>query len=618
VLDFRSSFIADGAPGFGEAAAGDHLQTVYRFWLSGHQLFDGGAPWRDPYSFQPLVEPQVALGGWPFGVPFYPLDALAGPVVAWNTLLLAGIVAAGLLTYAWLRCLQLQEVPAALGGLAFAIAPYRLEQSGGHLLGWIAVLIPLALLACERSRSAHSARRAHWWGALAAVALVSIPLSGQLHLALGAIPFALAYAAVRFGPVTFGWVLAGALAATGIGLAIRYTLIAGSIEAGGRSLDEVRMFEADWLDLLSRWERNGSEQFVYLGWLTPALALLGLVLLRRRRSLAIVLGLAVLVPALLAVGTHLPTYSLLWDALPPFRFPRVPERLLPIANLALAALAAVGAARILALRRAPVVAAVLVALVAADLAVQPLRASPADPGNAAYGEGLQRVPGRTLELPLFEPGIHYGSVYNYYTLQGRRERPGGYSTLAPPIAFDFFFRLNRLSCGVWLDGDAEELESLGIGPVIFHEGLYRQSRTPGAWFAWQALRREGYRPIEQAGAVTLLGPGSGPVAPAPVPEPSRSQIVFCEGWRERVMEEREAPFWVWGEGRRELVLSSPSATWATIWVDGERARTLRVERTTSASIELPGAGWHAVVLELPRLLATQPPRGLRLERLGAS
>jgi hypothetical protein len=66
------------------------------------------------------------------------------------------------------------------------------------------------------------------------------------------------------------------------------------------------------------------------------------------------------------------------------------------------------------------------------------------------------------------------------------------------------------------------------------------------------------------------------------------------------------------------VLSSPSATWATIWVDGERARTLRVERTTSASIELPGAGWHAVVLELPRLLATQPPRGLRLERLGAS
>ena len=207
----------------------------------------------------------------------------------------------------------------------------------------------------------------------------------------------------------------------------------------------------------------------------------GLVLLRRRRrALAVVLGArARSYPSSSLSGRICRSTSSLWDALPPFRFPRVPERLLPIADLALAALAAVGAAAASRLRRAPVVAAVLVALVAADLAVQPLRASPADPGNAAYGESLQRIPGRILELPLFEPGIHYGSVYNYYTLQGPRERPGGYSTLAPPLAFDFFFRLNRLSCGVWLDGDGEELESLGIEPVIFHQGLYRQSRTAG-------------------------------------------------------------------------------------------------------------------------------------------
>ena len=38
--------------------------------------------------------------------------------------------------------------------------------------------------------------------------------------------------------------------------------------------------------------------------------------------------------------THFPLYSMLWHALPPFRFPRVPERLLPIACLCIAALAA--------------------------------------------------------------------------------------------------------------------------------------------------------------------------------------------------------------------------------------------------------------------------------------
>ena len=47
------SFMAEGRPGHGEAAPGDHLQTGYQLWLVGHQLEHGRAPWRDPYSFQP-------------------------------------------------------------------------------------------------------------------------------------------------------------------------------------------------------------------------------------------------------------------------------------------------------------------------------------------------------------------------------------------------------------------------------------------------------------------------------------------------------------------------------------------------------------------------------------
>ncbi len=65
---FGSEFISTGLPGYGEAASGDHLQAAYRFWLVGHQLLGGHAPWIDPYSFQPLVDPQVVFGGWPFGL----------------------------------------------------------------------------------------------------------------------------------------------------------------------------------------------------------------------------------------------------------------------------------------------------------------------------------------------------------------------------------------------------------------------------------------------------------------------------------------------------------------------------------------------------------------------
>jgi hypothetical protein len=635
VGSFFSAFIADGEPGFGEAAAGDHLQSVYRFWLLGHQLEHAAAPWRDPYSFQPLVDPQFALGGWPWGIPFWPLEAAFGPVVAWNVLLLAGIVAAGLLTYGWLRALDLEVAAAAVGGLAFAVAPYRIEQSGGHLLGWIAVLLPLCLLAIERSRSAETGTAAHAWGALAAVALVSIPLSGQVHLALGAVPLALAYAAVRsFSPrdtqlsdaptgrVPFTWTLAGAVAAVGVGLAIRYTIIAGSIEAGGRSLAEVELFQASWGALADRFPPNAgevfaSERFVYTGWLTPLLAAAGLaVLIRTRRWwLALVLGLAALAPILLALGTNVPLYEPLWNALPPFRFPRVPERLMPVACLALAALAAFGISWLLRVvpRRRAVAVVLTVLVVGADLIVQPLGASEADPANEAYA--ALPSSGRTLELPLFEPGIHFGSVYLYYELQAPRERPGGYSTLAPPPAFDFYFRFNRLSCGIWLPDDEAALREYGVGPFLFHAGLYEQAQRPGAWFAWRALEEQGYRAAATGGQVTLFERGRGPMAPPPVAEPNHGQVVFCEGWHEWTMLEREGPLWIYGEHTVELELTAPATTTARVWVDGAVVDSPTVARRATVSVDLEGDRWHWVMLEVPRLVGTAVPRGLTIARM---
>jgi hypothetical protein len=497
---FTSEFLAGGAPGHGEAAAGDHLQVTYHYWLVGHQLEHGRAPWRDPYTFRPESKPLLNLQGWPFGLPFWPLRALFGTVVAWNMLVLLLYGLAGLLTCAWLIELGLPRGPALVGGLAFALAPYRANQSVGHLLGAISIMLPLALLGFER------ARRGGWgWLALAAASLASIPLSGQVHLALGAIPFVCTYGSVRARrPRELAGVVVALALAVAAGLLVQQTSISGSVLAGGRSLHAVEHYSAGLGDFVAR-RKTETEKYVFLGWLTPIAALAGLVLLWRegRRGLAWVLGLGALVPILLALGTHLPLYTALWHAFKPFRYPRVPERLMPIACLCLAALVAFAVARI-SWRHALLVPAVALALVALDLHVRIYGASAADEHNSAYAALRGAPPGRLLELPVFLPDIHYGSVYQYYDMQVLRERPLGYSTLAPVAADELARRLRALNCG--RARDVALLRRLAVRYVAVHKPLFAHTTLVPASCqakAERGLRRLGLRRLVSGGAIEI-------------------------------------------------------------------------------------------------------------------
>ena len=465
VRDARTSFLAGGAPGYGEAAPGDHLQTGYRFWLVGHQLGQGGAPWRDPYSFRPESAPRPNLGGWPFGLPYWPLHALFGTVVAWNLFVLLSYLGAGGLACTWLRALGLARGPALVGGLAFALAPYRVEQSTGHLLGPISMLLPLSLWALERRRPV-----------VAAAALASIPLSGQVHLALGAIPFVLAYAAAR-GRIRQA--LPAAALAVAAGLLVDHAVIAGSLQAGGRSLREVTRYSAEWSDLVSRHKGETAETFVFLGWATPLLALAGLTAVGRR-GLAVVLAAGAAAPVLLSLGTNLPLYAWLWRHVPGFGFPRVPERLMPIACLCLAALVAY------ALQDRRRLAPLALVLVALDLHVPLYGASAADEGNRAYAALRGAPPGRLLELPVYLPDVHLGSVYLYYDMQAPRQRPLGYSTLATATDDATARRLrDQLS--------PELLRRLGVRYVAVHRG--------------GRLRLPGYRVLARDGPITMYERG---------------------------------------------------------------------------------------------------------------
>jgi len=577
-----SRFLARGTPIPGEAAAGDHLQAEYHLWLVGHQLDHGRAPWRDPYTFRPESPPRWNFGGWPFGLVFWPLDALFGHVRAWNLFLLLTYLAAGGFAYLWLRELAIPAAAAAFGGLVFALEPYRVAQSAGHLRGPISALLPLALWALERGR------RGSWWGyAVACAALASIPFS-DVHLALGAIPFFLLYALCRGawldGVLTTAPALAAAL------LVGRYST--SGIGSGGRSLREVSHYSATGLDFVTRHPRHGLESFVFLGWLTPLLALAGLVVLvlARRWWLVAVLAVGALVPLLLALGTHFPLYSMLWHHLPPLRYPRVPERQMPVACLALAALAAFAVARL----RWVLVAALLV-LVAADLRVSIYEAAAAEPGRAAYAGLL--TPGRLLELPVLHPGVHLGSVYLWYDQVAQRERPGGYSTIAPQSAARLSLRLAELNCGDWRHGDDALLRRLGVRYVAFHRGLAGET----GWFAWRALRRHGFGQAAHDDGVTMLRLG-GIRGSSPVPEP-RKRVVFCAGWKGASPRYRHAAFWA--RARLRVHFTTHKRVRVRLSLDGRAVRSLLVTRPVT--VRVGHTGWRLVGIDVNRA-----DRGLRV------
>ncbi len=591
--------MSGGAPAHGEASPGDHLQSLYHYWLVGHQLEHGRAPWRDPYTFQPEAKRQPNFPGWPFGFLFWPLGAAFGLIVGWNALQLVIYALAGLFACAWLRELGLARGPALVGGLAFAIAPYRVEQSIGHLLGPISILLPLALWAFELAQN-----RSKWWLVLSGAAIASIPLSGQVHLALGTIPFFLAYAVCRTRDrrLLTGAAL-GALASVGAGLLVRETLIKGSTQSAGRSLDEITRYSAEAGDFVSRQLDHGrSEQFVFLGWATPLIALTGLALLwrSRRYSLAALLALGVVIPVVLALGTNTPLYSAVWHALPPFRFPRVPERLLPITCLCLAALVAFATARF----RSSFVTAIAIVLVLADLHVSVYhKSAPGDPEAIA-----SRGNGRLLELPVLDPSVHLGSVYLWYDTADRRERPGGYSTTAPKAGKRTADRLERLNCGDWSGDIPAELAELGVTRITLHRGLFTRNRgiPDTTAFALKGLAGHGWRATRRAGSVTLFERGIG----VSEPELSAGPPVFCQGWygdtgSGRYMSERHAPFWIFGSGRLKLVFAASTLP-HRVTVDGRQGLRLR------------GRGWHLVTVDVPRLISVAGQRqrvGLKLIRV---
>ena len=453
--------------------------------------------------------------------------------------------------------------PAIVGGLAFEIAPYRAVQSAGHLLGPISLLLPLSLWALERGRRGNPA-----WLALSAVAIASIPLSGQVHLAIGAVPFYAAYALVRLPGVTVRRCALPRRRRDRRRTGDRRRAAHRSRRRPGlgerertRSLSAVAAYSASWLDFFSRSQRHGSESFVFLGWLTPLVAMLGLYVLVRigRAWLAVVLGLGAMIPMLLALGTNTPLYRPVHAVVPGLQYPRVPERLMPVACLAVAALVAfalqlladdriLGSGRVRVpgvAGRIAIVTAVAVVAIAADLHYEALKATAADEREPRV-QGARRRQARLAapggaRLPCRTPTT--AACTSTTTPSRDAKRPSGYSTTAPVIADVTARRLQ----GDQLRG----LDARGRGSCSRSSACARSRSTaacscstppfPGAsWFAWRGLVQHGYRRWAQDGAITMLDRlhGHGPAPKAPV---ARAAPRHGAALRRLVRQRRERP-----------------------------------------------------------------------------
>ncbi|HEV7888723.1 MAG TPA: hypothetical protein VGO92_14290 [Acidimicrobiales bacterium] len=420
---------------------GDHLQTSYFLWLWEDGLRHGRLPWRDVYQFAATGHGVHQPFGWPLALLAVPVSLVAGPVAAYNTLVLAAFVLAAAATAGLVRALGLSRSAAAVAGVAFAFAPYRLVQATSHVNALLAFLLPLLLLCIEKALQ--GGRRQQLWGWGAAAAMASIAGSGEGHLAVFAAGLAAVYLLGRWRAVRgqarrlAGPAAAFVIGAAGAGLALQHFVLGPSAAAGGRSVEEASEAAPRLANLASRTHPYAwplFERYAYPGLVIAALALAGLVLWARRRP-ALVATLAALIAGalVLAVGPSLedhPGFQRAYRVIPFLAYSRVPGRILIVSALALAVAAALAVEQV---RRAGLRAALALAAAGAMLVDAPSGLFAANPVARHALPGVERGD-RVLDLPAFDPGHFTGAVYAFDLIDAPGPRVGGYSPFVTPAA----------------------------------------------------------------------------------------------------------------------------------------------------------------------------------------
>jgi len=311
---------------------GDATGAVTQYWWWGYALTHGksifdntleGVPLGSEWAQMPFVVLPLMI--------FAPLTAAIGPVASYNLLILSGFPLTAWATYLLARKLGINRLAAAFAGLAFAFAPYHTEKAQGHGNETHMEFIALTLYFLVRWRQ--SGRRLDLVLAGAMIGLqLWMDYSLTYVLAFGLVAFFIVNCALPpQGKLSIRWlrssviggVIVGAVAALFVPFTIltahrpgtgSYTAaLGGAIGTLQRNMLELETYSArprEYIEpwhanpLLPSWLRawedlhlhgsNWTESSLFLGYTVMALAVVGLIVGRRRFPAVLGIGLIVM------------------------------------------------------------------------------------------------------------------------------------------------------------------------------------------------------------------------------------------------------------------------------------------------------------------------------------
>jgi hypothetical protein len=450
----------------GRVDTGDGRFSIWNVGWVAHALTRAERNVFDANIFRPhrgtLAYSEANLGAGVLGIPAY--LATGSAVAAHNSAVLIGLwlslIGAGLLAWRLTR----SRTGAFVAAVLFTFCPHVFSHSA-HIQLLMVFGLPWTLFALHAFVDAPSAARASLLGlALAVQALFSGYYGLFAGLAAGAGCLYYAWSR-RLWARPRWWLLVGLAAAVSIAIVLPFFAPYARLqqETGfARSLDEAYRWSADWRAYFASSAWAHTWMLKYLGtWsevLFPgfvAIALAGVGIATGLRRPAVAAGAVSPVPRvretvgfylLLAVlagwtsfGPAAGLYTVLYETLPVFSLLRAPARFGIVLMLALAVLAACGAAALMnrAGRRRGLVAAALCAAAVLDLSTA-WPAFEVPPPSTAHRTLRTLAPGTVVEFPFFyRPGdFHHHTQYMFDSTYHWLPLINGYSDYIPPDFID--------------------------------------------------------------------------------------------------------------------------------------------------------------------------------------
>lgn len=483
---------------------GDHLQTTYHLWLWWDALATRThPPWLDPYQFALTGHHVYQPFGWPLVLLSLPVQALAGHIAAFNAVMVGAFIAAGGCTFLLVREFGLSRAAAAIAGFAFAFAPLRLAQAD-HINSLVAFLLPLILFLMERTFRREANASVWAWGFV--FAYLSLVMSGEMYLVYYGTPLFVVFAVVRSKGIIHRQLrslVAPTLTLVG-GCAVLVGLMYISMVRGSTDRSPIRsalVYGPRPIDLLGG--TGAGERYAYPGLVVFLLAILGLVCTTRSnayRRLGLMLVTVVVSAYALALAPGWSPSFRAYRLIPFIELFRVPGRVLVLAALCLAVLAAFALTVIRRPRVRTAVAAVILVALTLDSGSKELFSR-----TLVGGDVLAAVPkgAPVLDLPPFRPRSQGGSRYMLDIITNPGPRVGGYHPFVAQELYDaqapsVLLEQTPPSACDW----AAAFRSFGFRFVTLHLDLFREP-LHGQQLVEGLDRTAGFTRVDRVGAVVV-------------------------------------------------------------------------------------------------------------------